>query len=286
MKKIFCVTIFIFLQIAAGKGLAEERQVVLITGSASGIGKALAIQLIEKEYRVYGADIQVESNRYLQELGGVPLVMDVTRSDQVDAGIKSLIDREGRIDVLVNNAGISKPGAVEDLSDEQMHMQFDVNVFGYARLQRAALPHMREAGSGKVIVVSSQLGVAAMPGMGWYVASKHAVEGLTDSLRMEVEPLGINVITIRPGGTNTNISKAALESLKSVDTSAAYQAMMDKMVERFTSSPSPYNQSAEEVAAVIVSAVEAENPLPVYHTSASVKKVIENDCAQQMKKVQ
>src|SRR5690606_19670294 len=153
-------------------------KVVLITGSASGIGKALAEQLLAAEHIVYGADIEVTGNGYLTELGGTPLVMDVTEDHQVRAGVAKIIREQGRIDVLVNNAGIGAIGPIEDLSDAQVLEQFDVNVFGYGRLQRAVLPHMRAAGKGRIVVVSSLLGVISVPALGWYSASKHAVEAM------------------------------------------------------------------------------------------------------------
>jgi NAD(P)-dependent dehydrogenase (short-subunit alcohol dehydrogenase family) len=251
-------------------------KVVLITGSASGIGKALAEQLLAAEHIVYGADIEVTGNGYLTELGGTPLVMDVTEDHQVRAGVDKIIREQGRIDVLVNNAGIGAIGPIEDLSDAQVLEQFDVNVFGYGRLQRAVLPHMRAAGKGRIVVVSSLLGVISVPALGWYSASKHAVEAMADTLAMEVKPQGIDVVIIRPGATATNFSDASMVRYQQVEVSDVYKPMMQSYIDS-RDSQRQRAQSPQEVAAVIVEAIAAVDPKPAYQTSEAVQRALDSD---------
>jgi len=251
-------------------------KVVLITGSASGIGKALAEQLLAAEHIVYGADIEVTGNGYLTELGGTPLVMDVTEDHQVRAGVDKIIREQGRIDVLVNNAGIGAIGPIEDLSDAQVLEQFDVNVFGYGRLQRAVLPHMRAAGKGRIVVVSSLLGVISVPALGWYSASKHAVEAMADTLAMAVKPQGIDVVIIRPGATATNFSDASMVRYQQVEVSDVYKPMMQSYIDS-RDSQRQRAQSPQEVAAVIVEAIAAVDPKPAYQTSEAVQRALDSD---------
>ena len=192
---------------------AQEQKVILITGTASGIGKAAAKTLIEKGHTVYGGDIQVEENLYLNDIGGHALIMDVTKDDQVNAGVQKVIDEQGRIDVLINNAGYGSFATIENIDMDELQYQFDVNVFGYARLQQAVLPHMRKQRSGLVIEISSVVGEISYPMLGWYAATKHAVEAMADALRQEVAPFGIDVVKIQPGAVKTNFPNVALAKL-------------------------------------------------------------------------
>ncbi|MEL7426963.1 MAG: SDR family NAD(P)-dependent oxidoreductase, partial [Bacteroidota bacterium] len=160
----------------------EGPQVVIITGTASGFGKATAEKLVAKGHIVYGGDINVEGNQYLNDIGGHALEMDVTDDAQVQAGIERIISEQGRIDVLINNAGYGEFATIENIKIEDLKHQFDVNVFGYARLQQAVLPHMRKQRSGRVIIVSSVIGKFSLPMLGWYSSTKHAVEGMADAL--------------------------------------------------------------------------------------------------------
>ena len=197
--------LIIFMLVVGSAFAADKQKVVLITGTAHGIGKSTAQYLIEKGHIVYGGDILVEENLYLNDIGGVALVMDVTKQDQVDNAINQVIAEQGRIDVLVNNAGIAVGSAIEDVSMEDALYQFEVNLFGIGRTVKATLPHMRSHGSGTIINISSVLGKAYNPLYGWYVSSKHALEGWSDVLRLEVEQFGIDVVIIEPGLIKTNI---------------------------------------------------------------------------------
>ena len=166
---ILMAAIFSFATLAL---TAQNNKVVLITGTASGFGKATAEKLVEKGYIVYGGDIQVEANKYLDEIGGHALVMDVTSDEQVNAGVQKVIDEQGRIDVLINNAGYGSYATVEKIDMNELQQQFDVNVFGYARLQHAVLPYMRAQKSGRIINVSSVVVEVSNMMHGWYAAKK------------------------------------------------------------------------------------------------------------------
>ena len=148
---------FIISMLIVGTVFASDKQkVILITGTAHGIGKSTAQYLIDKGHIVYGGDILVEENLYLNDIGGIALEMDVTKQDHVDNAINQIISEQGRIDVLVNNAGIAVGSAIEDVSMEDAMYQFEVNLFGVGKTVKAVLPHMRSQGSGTIINISSR----------------------------------------------------------------------------------------------------------------------------------
>lgn len=201
-----------------------EQQVVLITGTASGIGEATAKHLIEKGHIVYGGDIQFEKNKWLDEAGGHSLDMDVTDVDMVKAGVQKVIDEQGHIDVLFNNAGYGLYGPIEEVTMEDVQDQFDVNVFGYAHLVKEVLPHMRAQGDGLIINNTSMGGKITLgPLGGWYHATKHALEGWSDVLRFEVRKFGIDVVIIEPGAINTNFGIPVLGFLEKYRQGTAYE---------------------------------------------------------------
>jgi NAD(P)-dependent dehydrogenase (short-subunit alcohol dehydrogenase family) len=174
--------------------------VILVTGASTGIGRATAKLLASKGYQVYGA---VRSPERVEPLPGVELVrVDVRDDASVAAGVDVVLRKAGRIDVLLNNAGYNLVGAVEETSIEQAQALFDTNVFGVLRMIRAVLPSMRRERSGLIINVSSVLGFLPAPFMGLYASSKHAIEGLSESLDHEVRGLGIRVTLVEPSFTN------------------------------------------------------------------------------------
>lgn len=260
MKKLYAIAAAFALSLSlVGQSLAADKKVVLITGTASGFGKAVAEHLLKKGYTVYGGDINTAGNQYLTKLGGVPLTMDVTSDAQVNAGVERIIKEQGRIDALVNNAGYGAYGTIEDLPISEIQHQFDVNVFGYARVQKAVLPQMRKQKSGRIIVTSSVVGIVTPGGIGWYSASKHAVEAMADALALEVYPLGIQVVKIRPGTVNTNFDEVALAGMKQVRTSDDYKPMMDRL-HGFVSAGYEKAEGPDKTADIIVEAIETPNP--------------------------
>ena len=177
--------------------------VVVITGVSSGIGRAAAEQFAKRGCRVFGT---VRSIAKARPLAGVELVeMDVRDDASVRLGIQSIVDRAERIDVLVNNAGMNMIGAVEETTTSEAASLFDTNVLGLLRTTQAVLPHMRAQRHGRIVNVSSVLGFLPAPYMGLYSASKHAVEGLSESLDHEVRQFGIRVTLVEPAYTKTNL---------------------------------------------------------------------------------
>jgi len=176
-------------------------RVVLVTGASSGIGRSCAELLAARGCRVYGA-----SRRAAAIAGVEPLLMDVTDDDSVARAVAVVMEREGRLDVVVNNAGIAIAGAVEDCCIADAKEQFDVNLFGALRVCRAVLPAMRRQRAGYIINVGSIGGLIAIPYQGLYSASKFALEGLTESLRLEVRDFGIRVVLIEPGDHRTALT--------------------------------------------------------------------------------
>ncbi len=182
-------------------------QVVVVTGVSSGIGRASAEAFARRGSQVFGT---VRDVPRAKPLPGVVLVeMDVRDDTSVRRGFEAIFAQAGRIDVLVNSAGVTLLGATEETSVDEARALFDTNVFGVLRTTRAVLPHMRERGSGRIVNVSSVLGFLPAPYMGLYAASKHAVEGLSESLDHEVRRFGVRVVLVEPSFTRTNLDRNA-----------------------------------------------------------------------------
>lgn len=200
----------------------SEVKVALVTGASSGIGEDTARLLHEHGFTVYAVARRVEPMKALAALGVHTFSMDVTDDASVTAGIEKVIAETGRVDVLVNNAGYGSFGAVEDVPLEEARRQFDVNLFGLARLIQLVVPHMRAQGSGRIVNVSSIGGKIYEPLGAWYHATKFAVEGLSDSLRIELRPFGIDVVLIEPGPILTEWNAIARENLLKASAGGAY----------------------------------------------------------------
>jgi len=203
--------------------MSFSRKVILITGASSGIGYDAALILAGQGHKVYGAARRVELMDGLHEKGVVPVRMDVTDEKSMLDGVQSIIDAEGRIDVLVNNAGYGYMGAIENVTITEAKRQIEVNVFGLARLTQLVLPYMREQKSGRIINTSSIAGKAVIPFGGWYNVSKYSVEALSDALRIEVKPFGIKVCLIEPGGIKTDWGIIAADNLEVSSKDTAYE---------------------------------------------------------------
>lgn len=184
----------------------STQKVALVTGVSSGIGKAIAERLSREGFRVFGTSRQLV---LAMSLPGIePLQLDVTQDDSVAAVVQTVMDRAGRIDLLVNNAGFGMYGGAEESSIEQANRLFDTNFFGGIRMIRAVLPHMRAQGRGRILNVSSVLGFLAAPYMAIYAASKHAMEGYSISLDHEIRHLGIRVVLVQPAYTKTSFEQS------------------------------------------------------------------------------
>ena len=198
-------------------------KVILITGASSGIGFDAAQALGRQGHKVYGAARRVEIMEPLRDSGVVPLRMDVTNEASMQEGVRTILEAEGRIDVLINNAGYGYFGAIETTPMEDARRQLEVNIFGLARLCQLVLPLMRAQGGGRIVNISSIAGKMVMQFGGWYNISKYSVEAFSDALRMEVKPFGIDVCIIEPGGIRTDWGHIAAQHLRENASGSAYE---------------------------------------------------------------
>ena len=201
----------------------SKDKVAVVTGVSSGIGRSTALGLAAAGFRVFGT-VRKASVELPKEIEKV--VLDVRDQASVDSGIAEVKQKAGRVDVLVNNAGLSLLGAIEECDIEQAQALFDVNFFGVARVTRAVLPMMRAQGSGRVLMVSSVVGFIPAPFLGYYGASKHALEGYSESLDHEVRGFGVRVVLIEPGFMKTKIDDNSAQAAKPID---AYAAVRERM---------------------------------------------------------
>lgn len=199
------------------------QKIAIVTGASTGIGKDTAIRLANRGVKVYAAARRVELIETYANENIVAVKMDVTDDQNVRTCIQDIVEREGRIDFLINNAGYGSYGAIEDVPISEGEYQFDVNVIGVARLIQTVLPTMRAQNSGKIVNISSIGGKIYEPLGSWYHATKFAIEGMSDCLRLELEPHGIDVIIIEPGPIITEWNKIARENLMKTSGAGAYK---------------------------------------------------------------
>ena len=201
-----------------------DQKIAIVTGSSSGIGLETAIHLAKNGFKTYATMRNLgKSEAIKSQSENLPieiLQLDVTDDQSVKNAINTIVEKEGRIDVLVNNAGYAHMGSVEDMSSEEVKDQFDTNVFGVYRTTKAILPIMRKQKSGRIINISSIAGFMGMPIGSAYVSSKFAVEGFTESLRQEVAQFGIHACVVEPGAIKTNIMEAVPVPKKTMDNPA------------------------------------------------------------------
>jgi short-subunit dehydrogenase len=239
----------------------------LITGASAGIGKETAKLLLKNRFVVYGAARRTDKMQDLKELGAKVIQMDVSDDDSMVRGLDEIIRNEGHIDILINNAGFGSYGTIEDVPLVDAKYQFDVNVFGLARLTQLVLPHMRKQHYGKIVNITSIGGKVATPLGGWYHASKFAVEGLSDSLRMEVKPFGIDVIVIEPGGIKSEWAGIAVENLNKVSGNSVYKDLIRQMTGALKNME-PKNSEPSVIAEVILKAITVKKPKTRYHAGS------------------
>ena len=201
----------------------NEKKVILITGASSGIGFDAAQTLAQQGHKVYAAARRVELMEPLKAYGVQVLKMDVTDEESMIQGVEAIIQAEGRIDVLVNNAGYGYFGTIETVPLEDARRQVEVNVFGLARLTQLVLPYMRKQGSGRIVNTSSIAGKMVIYMGGWYNVTKYSVEAFSDALRMEMKPYGIDVVMIEPGAIKTDWGPIAARHLKESSAGTTYE---------------------------------------------------------------
>jgi NADP-dependent 3-hydroxy acid dehydrogenase YdfG len=226
------------------------KEVILITGASSGIGRETAITLINEGYIVYAAARRTDKMKYLEEIGGHIVSLDVTDHTSVKNAVTKVVKEQGRIDVLFNNAGYGILGAVEDADLDDARNQFEVNVFGLADITKEVLPVMRSQQSGKIIMTSSMSGKVYAPLSAWYHASKHALEGFSDCLRLEVKQFGIDVVIIEPGMIASEFGEVTLAKAA---VTAPYEKMYGSMMKAVEKNQqmSPASVIADIVSLVI-----------------------------------
>jgi NAD(P)-dependent dehydrogenase (short-subunit alcohol dehydrogenase family) len=251
-------------------------KVVLVTGASSGIGEAAARELHARGYVVYAAARRADRLAPLTRAGIHALSMDVTDDASASAGVRQIIGEHGRIDVLVNNAGYGSYGALEDVDLDEARYQFEVNVFGLARLIQLVTPQMRSQRSGRIINVSSMGGKIYEPLGAWYHATKFAVEGLSDSLRLELKPFGIDVVIIEPGAIRTEWASIAADKLEQTSGSIAYadQARRVGGVLRSTDTNPRRATDPAVVGKVIAKAATAPRPRTRYVTGSGARPLL------------
>jgi NAD(P)-dependent dehydrogenase (short-subunit alcohol dehydrogenase family) len=251
-------------------------KIVLITGASSGIGRATALELLRAGHTVYGGARRVQSMDAISAAGGHILPMDITNDADLERAVQTILDQQGRIDVLVNNAGFGLYGAAEDVPLPQARYQLEVNLFAPARLIQLVLPHMRKQRSGTIVNVSSMGGEITFPLGAWYHASKHALEAYSDALRQEVKRFGIDVVLIQPGLIRTEFGDVTSQALQEYSGQGAYRELAQAMA---TSTQTIYGEHSKAsppsvVATAIRKAVQTARPKPRYPVGYMAKPLL------------
>ncbi len=249
-----------------------EETVVLITGASSGIGKACAEHLARRGYRVFGTSRRAPFPPAPTAPGQpIMLQMDVTQDESVRRAVDFIVRETGRLDVVVNNAGFGVAGAVEDTSIDEAKSQLETNFFGVLRVCRAALPVMRAQGEGLIVNISSLGGVIALPFQALYSASKFAVEGLTEALRLEVRPFGIRVTMIEPGDMRTGFTDQRVRVAAWGPTSA-YAPYAERVLQ-VVETDERHGGAPERVAVLLERILRSPNPAPRYRVGPAFQRL-------------
>jgi NAD(P)-dependent dehydrogenase (short-subunit alcohol dehydrogenase family) len=227
------------------------------------MGKDFALRLIAEGYIVYGAARRTDRMTTIEKAGGHLLALDVTDDTSMINAVDHIIREQGRIDVLINNAGYGQFGALEDVPMAEGRRQMETNLIGPARLTQLCLPHMRARKFGKVFNISSVGGKFATPLGGWYHASKHALEGYSDSLRNEVRPFGIDVVIIEPGAIESEWSGIAADEADRYSGQGVYAGLAGKF--RKLQADNHKNPPPGVITDLIVKALKARRPATRYH---------------------
>jgi NAD(P)-dependent dehydrogenase (short-subunit alcohol dehydrogenase family) len=250
---------------------SAKQKSVLITGATDGLGKAAALLLAEGGYRVFAAGRSAEKRAQLDILARektLPLesiMLDVCDDTSVEAAVRAVLGKARAIDVLINNAGVNYTASVEDLTMQDWRAQFETNFFGVLRVTRAVLPHMRERRSGRILMMSSLSGLVTPPTQGAYSSSKHALEGLSNALRMELYPFGIDVVLIEPGYIITGIQKAIADlSRPYVQKGGPYAPLYARFFSSVNDTRAKSKTTPEDCARVMLEAIRSPRPKPRY----------------------
>lgn len=249
--------------------------VAFITGASTGIGFEAARKLASHGFTVYAGARRVDRMEPLKALGVLVLALDVTDDESMRAAVGRVLVEQGRIDVLVNNAGYGSFGALEEVEPAEARRQFDVNVFGLARMTQLVLPAMRKAGRGRIINISSIGGKFYEPLGAWYHATKFAVEGMSDALRLELKPHGISVSIIEPASTVSEWGGIAAQALLATSGTGPYAAQARGMAGALASTNRPGTSTAPEViASAVLHAASAARPRTRYPVGRGARAIL------------
>jgi NAD(P)-dependent dehydrogenase (short-subunit alcohol dehydrogenase family) len=259
--------------------MATESRAVLITGCSTGIGRVTAERLAKAGWPVYATARRLETVRDLEGAGCKVLALDVCDEGSMRAAVSAIEAAHGAVGVLVNNAGYGQEGPVEEVPMAEVRRQFETNVFGLVRLTQLVLPGMRRQRWGKIVNLSSVGGKLTFPGGGFYHATKHAVEAISDALRFEVRPFGIDVIVVEPGPIKTAFGDTATASLGTSGVGpspyAAFNAVVaDRIRDAYEGSLAAFAAGPEAVAVVIERAITAARPRTRYAVTAAAHMML------------
>ena len=260
--------------------MGNAQQTVLITGATDGLGRAAALLLAERGYRVFAAGRSAEKRAELDRLAAskkLPLEsleLDVCDESSVNRAVQQVLQKASNIDVLINNAGVGLMAVAEELKLDDLRRLYETNIFGLLRVTQAVLPHMRARKSGRILMLSSVAGILTPPTYGAYSSSKHAVEALSNALRLELYPFNIDVILIEPGYIMTNFQQTAKDLAESyIEGSAAspYAKIYEGAIVGATNSRRESKTTPEDCARVILSAIESGHPRARYTVTPLAK---------------
>jgi len=237
------------------------KKVILITGASSGIGKDTALSLIKEGHVVYGVARRLEMMKDIVQAGGHAIKMDILKERNIDDVVNQIIKEQSRVDILINNAGYGLWGAVETISIDEAKRQFDVNIFGLAYLTKKIIPIMRKQKSGKIINMSSMGGKVYTPFGAWYHATKYALEGWSDCLRIELKSFGIDVILIEPGVIKTEFQDVMMDSTVERSIGTPYEKKL-KALEKATQEMyiRGIGSPPSTITKLIIKAISSRNP--------------------------
>lgn len=249
------------------------KKVILITGASSGMGKVTAEELIKEGHTVYCAARSADKMKDLEKIGGKVLTMDVSDRNSIETGVNELIEEQGRIDVLWNNAGFGLYGPVEEVSLEKAKYQFEVNLFGVASLTQLVLPYMRKQQSGLIINTSSMGGKIYTPLGAWYHATKHALEGWSDCLRLELKEFGIHVVILEPGLIETGFASTVEDHFSTESLNGPYKKIV-RGVMNAASGGLMKGSSPAIIVKTVKKIINTKNPKTRYLVGAMAKPVV------------
>ena len=260
----------------------QDQQTVLITGGTDGLGKAATLLLAERGYQVFATGRSAEKRAQLAALArekNLPIEtveMDVCDDLSVQNALASIFQQAGKLDVLINNAGLVYPGAVEDLRLEDWRRQFETNLFGVLRVTQGVLPRMRERRKGRILMMSSVSGFITPPTQGAYSASKFAIEAVSNALRNELYPFGIHTILIQPGYIMTNIQKTAMDLAQSYQDkiqNGPYARLYAAYLGNAGSTRAASKTTSEDCARIMLKAIESPRPKARYGVTSLAHQV-------------